>query len=294
VRIVIAGGRGFIGRKLADRLGSTHSVAVWDLPEIDLLQADCLSREIARLRPELVINLAAVLGGVQSKNVGAIFATNFCGNLNLVEQCVALGVRYYLFASSLTVHGSNPPEEPCVVDSPFRPKHAYGASKAAAEYSLMQYAKHFGMSIVALRPTLILGDTSLPHAPIDFIRTLLAGRRIQVFGDGTHQREWVWIDDALDGFAGAVEFCARAGAGYYPFFLSGNRIAMRDLAIECAAQLDLGPEVVEMVEGREQAFTLTCDCSQTERVLGWKPSWELDAMIQALIQIAGRESDERG
>jgi nucleoside-diphosphate-sugar epimerase len=291
VKIVLAGGRGFIGSRLAERLRAQHTVVVWDLPEVNLLDVSSFSQELERLRPDLVVNLAAVLGGVQAKNIGEIFETNFGGNLNLVEQCASRGVRRYVFASSLTVHGSNPPEEPCVIESPFDPKHAYGASKAAAEHCLVQYAKRFGMAVVALRPTLVLGDTRVPHAPIDFLQTLLGGRRIEIFGPGTHQREWIWIDDAVEGFVRAVDFCARTEQAYYPFFLGGNRITMRDLAFKCAAQLSKGSESVEIVDGREQAFTLTCDLAETERILGWKARWDLDAMISSLVRILSQRSE---
>jgi nucleoside-diphosphate-sugar epimerase len=290
VRIVIAGGRGFIGRGLTARLRGDHTLAVWDFPEVNLLDSASFADALERFKPDLVVNLAAVLGGVQSKNVRQIFETNFGGNLNLVEQCVAHGVRRYVFASSLTVHGSNPLAEPCTLASPFNPKHAYGASKAAAEFSLIQYAKHFGMAVVALRPTLVLGDTAVSHAPIDFIRTLLAGGRIELYGSGTHEREWLWIDDAVAGFIGAVDFCAQAEGGYYPFFLGGQRIAMRDLAFRCAAHLGKGPESVQFVDSREQAFSLTCDLTESERILGWKPHCDLDGMIGNLIQILKKKS----
>jgi nucleoside-diphosphate-sugar epimerase len=285
VKVVIVGGRGFIGRGLAARLGKDHSVAVWDFPEVNLLQSSSFSEELARCRPDVIVNLAAVLGGVQAKNIGPIFETNFCGNLNLVEQCAAHGIKRYVFASSLTVHGSNRLGEPCTLASPFNPKHAYGASKAAAEYSLMQYAKHFGMAVVALRPTMVLGDTPVRHAPIDFIRTLLDGGQIELYGEATHEREWLWIDDAIEGFVSAVDFCARAQGGYSPFFLAGNRIAMRDLAFKCADHLGTGPESVKFIESREQAFTLTCDLTESVRGLGWQPRWDLDAMIGNLIEI---------
>jgi nucleoside-diphosphate-sugar epimerase len=291
VKIVLAGGKGFIGRALAVRLGIDHRVHVWDLPEVNLLEPRSFADELARLAPDLIVNLAGVLGGVRARNIGEIFATNVTGNLNLVEQSLRYGVRRYVFASSLTVHGSNPPAAPCAVDSPFNPKHAYGASKAAAEYSLMQYARHDGMAVVALRPTLVLGDTPIKHAPIDFIQSLLAGGRIELFGPGTHEREWLWIDDAVAGFARAVDFCAASEAGYHPFFLAGNRIAMRDLAFRCAEHLGAGHERVTFTDSREQAFTLTCDSTETERTLGWAPGWNLDAMIHDLIRIQQTKSE---
>jgi nucleoside-diphosphate-sugar epimerase len=218
VKVAVAGGRGFVGRALMPRLLHDHTATVWDLPEVNLLDTASLAGAFERFKPDLVVNLAAILGGMGSANLGEIFTVNFCGNLNLVEACVRHGVQRYVFASSLTVHGSNPIAAPCRLSTPFNPKHAYGASKAAAEYSLMQYAAHRGMTVVTLRPSLILGDTPVKHAPIDFLQTLVAGRAIELFGSGAHEREWVWIADAAAGFSRAVDFCARSEAGYHPFF----------------------------------------------------------------------------
>lgn len=293
MNIVIAGGRGFIGRPLAERLGAGHSVTIWDLPEVDLLDVASFASAIDRLQPDVVVNLAAILGGVRSRNLGEIFEVNVRGNLNLIEQCAARGVRHYVFASSLTVHGCNPPERPCTTNSPFHPQHAYGASKAAAELCLMQYAQTFDMAVVALRPTLILGDTRVRHAPIDFIQTLMDGGRIEIFGDGRHEREWLWIDDAVEGFAKAVDLCAGVGPGYHPLLLGGNRIAMRDLALKCAAFLNKGPETVVTADHREQAFTLTCDDTETRRLLEWSPRWDLDAIVSGLIRIADPREKSR-
>ena len=293
MNVAVAGGRGFIGRALAARLAETHTVAVWDLPEVNLLDRESVRRAVERDTPDLVVNLVAVLGGVQSKNLHQIFETNFLGNLNLVEACAAHSVTRYVFASSLTVHGSNPLGQPCTLDTPFRPQHAYGASKAGAEYSLMEYAKNFSMAVVALRPTLILGDTAVNHAPIDFLQTLLAGKPIELFGAGTHEREWLWIDDAVDGFARAVDLCARSAPGYASFFLGGQRIAMRDLAFKCAEHLGKGPEHVTFVDTRAQAFTLTCDAAESARVLGWTPRTDLDTMIRGLIDIVKGRRETR-
>ena len=58
MKIVIAGGKGFIGRPLAARLARDHAVAVWDLPEVDLLSNGSFSGELERCKPDLVVNLA--------------------------------------------------------------------------------------------------------------------------------------------------------------------------------------------------------------------------------------------
>ncbi|OHA10152.1 MAG: hypothetical protein A3A44_01420 [Candidatus Sungbacteria bacterium RIFCSPLOWO2_01_FULL_60_25] len=282
VKIAIAGGNGFIGTPLAKRLRADgHEVQVWDLPDFDILDRGSIDKHLESFEPECVVNLAAVLGGMNARNIREIFGVNFIGNLNLADAAAAVGVKRFVFASSLTVHGSNDPAHPVSLASPFNPRHAYGASKAASEFALREYAKQ-GMTVVALRPTIILGDTKIDHAPIDFIKTILQGGEIEIFGTGEHEREWIWIDDAVDGFARAIAFIAAADSGYYPFFLSANRIRMKDLAERVAARLG---GKVKFVPSQAQAFTLTADMAESAARLGWSASHDINAMIELLIPL---------
>jgi len=281
MKIALAGGNGFIGMPLAKRLRSDgHEIQSWDLPGFDILDRGSISHHLESFEPACVVNLAAVLGGMNAKNIREIFGVNFVGNLNLVDAAAVAGVKRFVFASSLTVHGSNEPAHPVSLASPFNPRHAYGASKAASEFALREYAKQ-GMSVCVLRPTIILGETKIDHAPIDFIRTMLRGGEVEIFGTGEHEREWIWIDDAVDGFARAIEFTAARDPGYYPFFLSGNRIRMKDLAERIAARLG---GRVKFVPSQAQAFTLTADMTESAARLGWSVSRDINAMIELLIQ----------
>lgn len=282
VKIAIAGGKGFIGKPLITALNANgYHVQSWDLLEVNLLDRSSIVRALDAFRPDLIVNLAAVLGGMNSKNIHDIFSVNFYGNLNLIEEAKKAGVAKYVFASSLTVHGSNDPASPVLLSSPFHPRHAYGASKASSEFALREYAKQ-GMTVVALRPTIILGDTKIDHAPIDFIKTICAGRKIEIFGTGEHEREWIWIDDAVDGFLKAIFWCDGHEQGYYPFFLSGNRIRMKDLAEDIANRF--GGQVA-YVPSQSQAFSLTCDMSESVNALRWQVRHDMNGMIRTLIEL---------
>ncbi|MBI4132344.1 MAG: NAD(P)-dependent oxidoreductase [Candidatus Sungbacteria bacterium] len=280
-KVAVIGGSGFIGRHLPERLRD-FIVSSLDLPEADIRNAALIGERIAMIKPDAVVHLAALLGGVGSQNIAELFRTNFAGTLNLLEACRMAGVKAFVFASSLTVHGSNDPAHPNMLDSPFRPIHAYGASKAAAEHAIEEYARRFGMTALALRPTMVLGDTPTPSAAIEFVRAGLSGEPIAVYGSGMHEREWLFVDDAADGFRCAIDFARTAAPGFYQFFLSGNRIAMADLARLCAEQTG---GTIKFTAPTAKSFTLTCDTADSDARLGWQPKIELPEIIARLIAL---------
>ncbi|MDO8557231.1 MAG: NAD(P)-dependent oxidoreductase [Candidatus Jorgensenbacteria bacterium] len=286
MKIVIFGGRGFIGTALQKKAREkSHEITVFDLTKEDIRDPKTFQRLLEAEKADVVINLAAILGTMkESPSVQDLFETNVMGNLKVLKSSYDAGIRNYIFTSSMTVHGENEIGDHRTRFSPFNPKHGYSASKASAEFSMMQFLKEApGMKIVAVRPTMVLGKgTYLPHAPIDFIKTILSGKNIEIYGEGLHEREWIWIDDVAEGILKAVEYALSADAGYYPFFLSSVRISMRDLANKVADKL--GGKVV-FVPSTKQAFTLTSDFSESQSLLKWSPKNGIDDMIGKLIDI---------
>jgi UDP-glucuronate 4-epimerase len=289
MKVFIFGGKGFIGKVLEHRAGQLHEVAVLDLNDVDIRNPNTYTDQLVREKPDVVINLGAVLGTMKhSPTTCELFETNVIGNLNVLYATRAAGVKNYVFTSSMTVHGGNDIGKHQTRFSPFGPKHGYSFSKAAAEYSMMQFAKESPeMKIVTVRPTMVLGKgTYLPHAPIEFIKAIYSGQDIELYGEGRHEREWVWIDDVADGIIKASEFALKSQPGYQPFFLGGNRISMRDLADKVATRLR---GKVRITPSTSQAFTLTADPSDSQKMLGWEPRFDMDRMIELLVDILGDE-----
>jgi len=285
MKIVIFGGQGFIGKVLQEKARQSHTVAVLDLTEQNVRDPDTFKNRLGAEKPDAIINLAAILGTLkESPSIQDLFETNAMGNLKVLAAARDAGIKNYVFTSSMTVHGGNEIGKHQTRFSLFNPKHGYSASKAAAECGMMQFAKETpNMKIVAVRPTMVLGKgTYLPHAPIDFIKTILAGKDIEIYGEGYHEREWIWVDDVAEGIIKAVEYAVAHDPGYYPFFLGGNRISMRDLAEKISKKL--GGKVV-FTPSTVQAFTLTAEETESQSMLGWHPQNDMDTMIDKLIPI---------
>lgn len=276
MRIAIFGARGFIARAFIQSAPKEHELFLFSRPEADIRNPETFSQKLKDIRPDVVVNLSGKLGTLLSKvPVRDMFETNTMGSLNIAYTSHEAGARSYVFASSTTVHGENKIGEHRGRFSSFAPKHAYGASKAAAELGLLEFSKEMKMTVVALRPCQVIGE-GVMSSPLEFVRDVLQGKDIQLLGEGLHEREYVSVKDTADGMWKAVEWSMTADKEYHPFFLTGNRISMRDLAEKVVKKF--GGKVV-YTPTTKQAFSLTTDPVDSRRLLGWEVLDDLDAIL---------------
>lgn len=283
MKLAIFGGNGFIGKALQKYAQHGNEIQVFDIPNENVNFPDTFVQKLKEFRPDVVVNLVGILGGIKdSPSIYDLLHINVMGNLEVLRASNEAGVKQYIFISSLSAHGENKIGLHQNRYSTFNPKHGYAASKASAEFSMMQFLKEAPeMKIIAVRPSNVLGEgTLLPHAPIEFIKTILEGRPIEIYGEGLHEREWIWVDDVAEGILKAIEYGNSAKPGYHPFFLSAARISMRDLAEKIASKL--GGKVI-YTPSTSQAFTLTSEFQESQSLLGWSPRYTIDDMIEMLI-----------
>lgn len=291
MRIVIIGGKGFIGKAVVESASAEHQIFVLSRPEVDVVEPETYRKKLKDIRPDVVINLTAIIGTLLSSiPVREMFATNTMGNLHLAMAAHDAGAKAYIFTSSTVVHGENKKGEHHGRFSLFAPKHPYSASKAAAEYALEQFTKEQkDMTIVTLRPPMVIGEGSrIVLPPVEFISDLLDGKSIQIFGEGLHEREFVSVNDIAQGIWRAVEWSLTAEKRYHPFFLSGNRISMRDLAEKAVEKI--GGNIV-YVPSTKQTFSLTTNPTETEAILGWKVKDTIDDILGDVIRFVKNEKN---
>src|SRR5258708_362256 len=233
MRIAIFGERGMIGRSLVASAPAGYQIAAFNLPEADVRRQATFADELTKFKRDVVISLAAMLGTlISGDSVTDIFETNVMGALTLACAAKEAGAVSYIFTSSTVVHGENKiGQHHCRFDG-FAPKHSYSASKVAAEFALQHFSKEAnGMTFVTVRPPMVIGEGSkLVLPPEEFVREASAGRDITLFGDGSHEREFVSATDVAAGIWKAAIWSLSADRGYHPFFLTGNRISIKDLA----------------------------------------------------------------
>jgi nucleoside-diphosphate-sugar epimerase len=283
MKIHITGGHGFLARWLVPHLREAHEVEVSDRDGMDVTDGARVRATLSASRPDVVIHLAAMCGAAPSRQQPPeFFAVNAQGTVNVLEACRRAGVKRFLLASSLTVHGCG--DEARDETSPFAPRHPYAVSKVAAEFAALNYSHNFGLSVTTVRPTLVVGENyKEPHAVGDFLATVLRGDNIVLFGDGQHRRDFVHPLDVAHAVRLAIEHQANAKPGTHEVFniSSGESFRMVDLADLVIRLTGRGRRVHGPAS--EQSFSLFTSIDRARDVLGYQPSVRTEDIIHRLI-----------
>ena len=251
MRVLVTGAAGFIGSHLSERLVARGDEVVgldnfdpfypravkernlatlaasprFSLVEGDLRRPADLERAFDESRPDCVVHLAALAGVRPSLADPARYAdVNVLGTVRVTEAARARGVRRIVFASSSSVYGldSEPPfkeSDPCV-----RPVSPYASTKRAGELGLFTSHHLYGLDVTCLRFFTVYGPRQRPDLAIHkFARLILAGKPIELFGDGGTSRDYTWVDDIIDGVVASIDEQGRGAPAFRIYNLGGSR-----------------------------------------------------------------------
>ena len=225
--LLITGAAGFIGFQLSrlclerghqvvglDNLNEYYDVTLKEarlavlrkLPgftfiKADLADAQAVNRIFAEHKPSHVVNLAAQAGVRYSlENPRAYVDSNIVGFVNILEACRAHKVEHLAYASSSSVYGANTRMPFSVHDNVDHPLSLYAASKKANELMAHTYSHLFRIPTTGLRFFTVYGPWGRPDmALFKFTANILAGKRIDVYGEGKQRRDFTYIDDIVEG-----------------------------------------------------------------------------------------------
>lgn len=227
-RVLITGGCGFIGTNLV-RFLRAHTP--WDIRVIDDLRtgdASFINYGLAEVQignvddPSLlmtgledvqgVIHLASETGVLPSiEDPERDFQGNALTTFRVLEGCRKRGIDRVIFASSGAVLGDVPP--PLNEEIVPRPVSPYGAGKLVGEGYCHAYADSFGMQTVALRFSNVYGPFSAHKRSVvpNFIKRCLGGQPIEIYGNGSQTRDFIYVDDLCDGILRSMNADGIAG-----------------------------------------------------------------------------------
>lgn len=231
---------------------------------------------------EAVINLAARAGVRASlKDPRLFYETNVIGTLNLLELCRERVIRKFVQASTSTVYGMNalvPTPETADSDHPSQP---YAASKKAAETLCHSYHSLYGMDISVVRYFTVYGPAGRPDMSMfRFVKWIMEGETIQLFGSGEQSRGFTYIDDIARG-----TILATNQPGYEIFNLGGHEV------ITMTALIAMMEEIIgrQAVISRQPAApgelqTNQADITKARQYLGWEPQVRLVDGVKRLVE----------
>jgi len=316
--ILVTGAAGFIGSHLCERiLGQGRQVVGLDnfddfyppavkednirgiaaSPGFKLVRGDIrdknLIEQILKQTPvDTIVHLAAKAGVRPSILDPLGYAdVNINGTVVLLETARTMGVEKFIFASSSSVYGDNPKvpfSESDNVDFPISP---YAATKKAGELLCHTYHHLYKMNITCLRFFTVYGPRQRPDLAIHkFARLIEQGKPIPVFGDGSMERDFTYIDDIIDGVAAAMDRCG--GCNLYNL---GESRPVRLDALIAELENALGKKaVIERLPVQPGDVRRTyADVSRAMRDLGYRPKTVLAEGLKRFVQWL-RENPRKG
>ncbi|MEE8056811.1 MAG: NAD-dependent epimerase [Pseudomonadales bacterium] len=227
MKVMVTGSAGFIGHALSLRLLARGDEVVGvdnlnDYYDVSLKQArlrnlldhknfsdirlklednDAMAQLFKKHQPQRVVNLAAQAGVRYSlKNPQAYISANLVGFCNILEGCRYNKVEHLVYASSSSVYGANTHMPFSVHNNVDHPVSLYAASKKANELMAHTYSHLFNLPTTGLRFFTVYGPWGRPDMALFlFTKNILAGKAIDVFNYGQHQRDFTYIDDIVEG-----------------------------------------------------------------------------------------------
>ena len=297
-KILLTGGAGFIGSNLTRQLLGRGQYQVTCLDNFDcnysrrqklsniepfirhanyrLIEGDIRRMEDLRRAGEVdaIVHLAAKVGVRSSIEEPLLYQdVNIGGTQNLLEFAKANGVGQFVFASSSSVYGVNK-NVPWKEDEYMSPISPYAVSKLSNEMSGHVYSHLYGMRFLALRFFTVYGPAQRPDLAIyKFFESILKGRTIPVYGDGSTSRDYTFVDDICSGIMKAIDY----EASDFEVINLGNGHSIELIALIREIELICGRKaVIGQFPSQPGDVPMTySDISKAKYLLGYYPSTNL-------------------
>jgi GDP-L-fucose synthase len=293
MRILVTGGGGFLGSHLVERLEAEgHDLFVPRKADYDLTSRDDAERLFRDARPDRVFHVAGEVGGIGANRAspGRFWYANLMMGAHVLELSREQGVEKLVIVGTVCAYpkfASVPFREDELWDGyPEETNAPYGVAKKSILVGAQAYRQQYGLNSIFLLPANLYGprdnfDLETSHVIPDLIRKMLENReRVVLWGDGTPTREFLYVDDCVDGLVLAAD----RYEGADPVNLgTGEEISIRRLA-ELIAELTAFEGEIEwdtsMPNGQPRR---SLDASRARELFGFEAHTPLRAGLERTI-----------
>lgn len=311
MKILVTGGSGFVGRALIEALVKLNGVKVvatyrddntLDIPNIEIVDigniSECEKWESILVGVDIVIHTAArahVMNDIAKDPLAEYRATNVQGTLKLAKQASEVGVKRFIFISSIKVNGKSTSEgNPFKFNDLPNPKDPYGVSKYEAEIGLKEICADVKMEFVIIRPPLVYGLGV--KANFSAMMSLAKKNLPLPLGAIDNKRSFVALSNLVDLIKTCID---HKNASNQIFLVSdGSDISTSELLKIMIKSYDKKPWLIPIpvnwililgkVLGKKNTVDRLCcnlqvDIEHTKSTLGWEPKFCIEDVLSKLV-----------
>jgi GDP-L-fucose synthase len=298
VNVLVTGGAGFLGSYVVERLRAAgHEPVVPRRADYDLTRWDDAERLFRDAQPELVIHLAAEVGGIGANrdNPGRYWYANLMMGAHVLELSRINGTRKVVTLGTICEYPKFTPvpfrEEELWNGYPEETNAPYGIAKKSVLVGAQTYREQYGLHAIHLLPVNLYGprdnfDLETSHVIPALIRKMVEAQErgdheIVLWGDGSPTREFLYVEDCADGIVVAAE----RYDGAEPVNLgTSNEISIRDLAELIGELTGFDGEIAWDTSKPNGQPRRSLDTSRAEELFGWRATTSFRDGLQRTIE----------
>lgn len=298
-RVIVTGGAGFLGSFVVEQLRAKgcRQIVIPRSRDYDLVQMEAVRRLYTAANPDIVIHLAARVGGIGANqaNPGRFFYDNLLMGSQLMEVGRQLGLKKFVALGTICAYPKFAPvpfkEEDIWNGYPEETNAPYGLAKKMMLVQSQAYRQQYGFNSIVLFPVNLYGprdnfDLETSHVIPALIRKCAeaqqAGRsEIVLWGDGTPTREFLYVEDAAEGILEASEQYNDS----LPLNLgTGEEVTIKNLALMIARELGYQGRIVWDTTKPNGQPRRCLDVSRIKQMIGFQAKHSLQEGLKKTIQ----------
>ncbi len=301
MKVLVTGGAGFIGSHVVDAyVEAGHEVVVVDdlshgkrenvPPHLQFYRLDIRDKTQLRLLFQLegfdvVVHQAALANVRESMERPDVYAeVNIIGSINLLEASKDFGVKRFIYASTGGAVYGEPLYLPVTEEHPINPLDPYGASKHTVEHYLYLYHANYGLPYVVLRYPNVYGPRQDPFGEAGviaiFTGRMLAGQPVTINGDGTQQRDFVYVGDVARANLLAL---TRGDNGIFNLG-TGRPVDVNTIFTKLKELTEYPYEPNYGPAKKGEVYRIYLDAGKARSSLGWVPQVDFDEGLRLTVE----------